>query len=424
MSALFKQLDWANSANIYEVNTRQYTKEGTFEAFGKHLPRLKDMGVEILWFMPITPISLEGRQGSLGSYYAVADYCGINEEYGTLQDFVTLVQQAHALGMKVIIDWVANHTGLDNVWSKQYPGWYKRDDKGHFMEANGWADVIDLDYSNTDMRNAMIASMKYWITEADIDGFRCDMAHLVPLDFWTEARKECDTVKPLYWLAETDTEEYLQVFDASYAWEWMIDSTALVQHRMTTEKMMSVLMKYVNQCAEHSQKLMFTTNHDENSWNGTEYEKYDGAALAFAVFTNTWRGIPLVYSGQELPNKKRLKFFDKDEIEWTGDKPALHDFYKALFTLRKRSEVFHCGADLLMLETGGNSNLVCYLCKDGDKKVLVIFHFSDAPKVAFTLSHNDLSGRFKNIFSGLTFDFTQEMSFEMQPWQFIVYEKI
>ena len=181
MSALFKQLEWANSANIYEVNTRQYTPEGTFNAFAKHLPRLQDMGVEILWFMPVTPISLEGRQGSLGSYYAVADYTGINPEYGTLEDFVNLINDAHQRGMRVIIDWVANHTGLDNAWTKKYPDWYKRDAEGNFMEANGWVDVIDLNYENADMRKAMIAAMKYWISEADIDGFRCDMAHLVPL---------------------------------------------------------------------------------------------------------------------------------------------------------------------------------------------------------------------------------------------------
>lgn len=424
MSVLFKQLDWANSANIYEVNVRQYTHEGTFAAFAKHLPRLHDMGVEILWFMPITPISLEGRQGSLGSYYAVADYTGINPEYGTLEDFVSIVNQAHSLNMKVIVDWVANHTGKDNVWAKQYPDWYERDAQGNFTERNGWIDVIDLNYNNTDMRKAMIAAMKYWITEAAIDGFRCDMAHLVPLDFWQEARTECDALRPMYWLAETDNEEYLQVFDASYAWEWMADSTAVVQHKMSTEKMMSVLMKYATQCEAHSQKLMFTTNHDENSWNGTEYEKYGAAAGAFAVFTNVYRGIPLLYGGQELPNYKRLKFFDKDEIEWTDAKPALHDFYKTLFMFRRRCNVFNCGAELIYLDTGVNDKIVAYLCKNGDEKALLIFNFSDADRVRFTIAYDDLNDKFQNVFSGLSFDFTREISFEMSPWQYIVYEKI
>ncbi len=424
MSVLFKQLDWAKGANVYEVNTRQYTHEGTFNAFAKHLPRLKDMGVEILWFMPITPISLKGRQGTLGSYYAVADYTAVNPEFGTIEDFISIVQQAHSMNMKVIIDWVANHTGLDNVWATQYPDWYKRDEHGNFMEANGWVDVIDLNYNNKDMRAAMIAAMKFWISEADIDGFRCDMAHLVPLDFWQEARTECDTVKPLYWLAETDEEKYLQVFDASYAWEWMVDSTALVKHRMGVEQMMSVLMKYVNQCSNHAQKLLFTANHDENSWNGTEYEKYGAAAKTFAVFTNTWLGIPLIYSGQELPNYKRLKFFDKDEIEWTDQKPALQDFYTTLLTLRKRCNVFHCEADLIQLDTHVNDKVVAYICKYEEKKALVLFNFSDADRVCSSITHEELKDTFQNIFSGLTFTFDTTISFELHPWQYIVYEKI
>ncbi len=310
------------------------------------------------------------------------------------------------------------------MWMKKHPEWYKKDEHNNFTEANGWVDVIDLDYNSKDMRAAMIAAMKFWITEAEIDGFRCDMAHLVPLDFWIEARTACDQLKPLYWLAETDTEEYLQVFDASYAWEWMMDSAALVKHRMTTEKMMSVLMKYVNQCSDHSQKLMFTSNHDENSWNGTEYEKYGDAARAFAVFTNTWRGIPLIYSGQELPNYKRLQFFDKDEIEWTDNKPLLHDFYKTLFEFRKRCRVFHCGADFIKLDTGHDHNIVAYICKDGDHKALMLFNFSDADRVRFTISHEELEGRFQNIFSLLQFDFSKTLSFEMEHWQYIVYEKI
>ena len=424
MSVLFKQLDWANGANVYEVNTRQYTHEGTFAAFAKHLPRLKDMGVEILWFMPITPISLKGRQGTLGSYYAVADYTAINPEFGTTDDFISIVQQAHSLNMKVIIDWVANHTGLDNAWATQNPDWYKKDEWGNFTEANGWKDVIDLNYDNKEMRAAMIAAMKFWISEADIDGFRCDMAHLVPLDFWQEARTECDKVKPLYWLAETDEEKYLQVFDASYAWEWMVDSTALVKHRMGLEKMMSVLMKYVNQCSDHAQKLLFTANHDENSWNGTEYEKYGAAAKTFAVFTNTWLGIPLIYSGQELPNYKRLKFFDKDEIEWTDGKPALQDFYKTLLTFRKRCNVFHCNAEMIPLDTHASDKVMAYVCKYEDKKALVLFNFSDAERVCFSITHEELKDKFQNIFSGLTFDFDTTISFELYPWQYIVYEKI
>lgn len=424
MSLLFKTVDWADGGNIYEVNTRQYTHEGTFNAFAKHLPRLKDMGVEILWFMPITPISLEQRQGSLGSYYAVADYTAVNREFGTLEDFKNLVEQAHSLNMKVIIDWVANHTGYDNAWAKQYPDWYVKDAQGNFTEINGWADVIDLDYNNKDMRKAMIASMQHWVVNCDIDGFRCDMAHLVPLDFWEEARRECDAIKQLYWLAESDEGSYLQVFDSSYAWEWMLVSAETVKHKMSPERMMNVLKKYADQCLINAQKLMFTTNHDENSWNGTEYEKYGDGAKAFAVFSNTWRGIPLIYSGQELPNNKRLAFFDKDEIMWTEQPPVLHNFYKTLLNFRKRCRVFDCGAELVVLENGAEDKVVSYTYTEGDHQALMLFNFSEADRVKVKITNEQLKGKYQNIFSEFVYTFDTNIEFELQPWQYFVYEKL
>lgn len=184
----FTPVAWTSGSNIYEINIRQYTAAGTFYAFAEHLPRLRDMGVEILWFMPITPISKDVRQGTLGSYYACSDYKAINPEFGTLADFKRLVQKAHDLGFKVIIDWVANHTGWDHVWTKTNPGFFKRNSEGKFYDTNGWHDVIDLNFYDQHLRKAMIDAMRFWVKECDIDGFRCDMAHLVPLDFWRQAR--------------------------------------------------------------------------------------------------------------------------------------------------------------------------------------------------------------------------------------------
>ncbi len=204
MNMHFEPVRWSLNTNLYEVNLRQYTKEGTFEAFSKELLRLQDMGVKVLWFMPITPISKEKRLGTLGSYYACSSYTQTNPEFGTIEDFKQLVNKAHALGFKVIIDWVANHTGWDHEWVTSNPGFYKVNAAGNFYDNNGWQDVIDLNYYDQAMRNAMISSMEFWVTECNIDGFRCDMAHLVPLDFWRDARKHLDTVKPLFWLAETE----------------------------------------------------------------------------------------------------------------------------------------------------------------------------------------------------------------------------
>lgn len=423
MSKSFKMVEWAAGANIYEVNIRQYTQEGTFNAFAKHLPRLKDMGIKILWLMPVTPISIEKRQGTLGSYYACSNYTSINPEFGTIDDFKQFVHDVHAMDMKIIIDWVANHTGYDHHWVKENPEYYLKDADGNFTEENGWMDVIDLDYTNNDMRRAMIASMKFWVNECDIDGFRCDMAHLVPLDFWQDARTECDAVKNLFWLAECDEPSYLNVFDTSYAWNWMHVSEKLARGEVQLSSMMDVLHIYEAQ-KDGPCKLFFTSNHDENSWNGTEYEKYGTAVKAFAIFTATWPGMSLIYSGQELPNYKRLKFFDKDEINWGNEKPSLQEFYKTLFSLRYGNRVLKPGINFFVLTADDSNNILSYIFENGDSKILVLINFSSTGKKRITLTHSLLKGGFENIFSGLQYNFSETESFELQEWEALVYEGV
>ncbi|MBA4197468.1 MAG: 1,4-alpha-glucan branching protein [Chitinophaga sp.] len=420
MAVHFKTVDWAVNTNIYEVNIRQYTKEGTFNAFQKHLPRLKDMGVDILWLMPVTPISKQERQGTLGSYYACSSYVTINPEYGDLNDFKQLVNEAHALGFKIIIDWVANHTGYGHEWTINHADWYMKDAAGNFTEENGWKDVIDLNYDVKEMRLAMVQAMQYWVTECNIDGFRCDMAHLVPLDFWMEARTACDSVKPLFWLAECEEVKYHDAFDVSYAWWWMHTTEKLVKGEVGLNEIYNVLHAYT-QYPEGAAKLFFTSNHDENSWNGTEYEKYGNLAKAFAVFTFTLKAVPLIYSGQELPNNKRLKFFDKDEIDWKeNEAPALHEFYKTLIALHKskavaEGEVFNLPAD---------NNCMAYLRKQSNDVVLVILNLSTHDRVKVQVSHEWFGGKFKNVFSGLSFQFNSKEIFELQAGEYLVYEKV
>lgn len=413
----FKQVSWAEGANIYEVNIRQYTPEGSFEAFAQHLPRLKDMGVDIIWLMPVTPISSLKRQGTLGSYYACSSYTDINPEFGSPEDFRRLVEQVHTLDMKLIIDWVANHTGCDHLWTKEHPDFYIKDAEGNFTEKNGWIDVIDLDFANKEMRTQMIKALQFWVTEFNIDGFRADMAHLVPLDFWREARTRCDGLKPLFWLAECDNEAYLEVFDTSYAWEWMHVSEKFIKGFHSLHHMKDVLKKYLPQ-----NKLYYTANHDENSWNGTEYEKYGNAAKAFAVLTCTWPGIPLLYSGQELPNLKRLKFFDKDIIEWTDNEPALHDFYKTLLQCRKTNAVFCSDAGFIELSHDADDKVLAYLLNQGSDTLLVLINFSAIPMVKISVSHPLLNNEFRNIFSELHHQFAATEKFELQAWEYFVYE--
>lgn len=422
-SSLFKPVSWSANTNIYEVNIRQYTPEGTLEAFGRHLPRLKEMGVETLWLMPLTPISKKIRQGILGSYYACSSYTAINPEFGTVGNLVALVQQAHALGMKVIIDWVANHTGHDHEWTLSHPDYYEQDAAGNFTERNAWHDVIDLNYSNTALRVAMVQAMAWWVKTFDIDGFRCDMAHLVPLDFWQKARLFLDEIKPLYWLAETEEVAYHQVFDCTYAWQWMHASVGMIKNRETLAGFKRVLYHYNDNYPPQAQKLFFTTNHDENSWNGTEYEKYNGAALAMAVFTATWNGIPLVYSGQELPNHKRLRFFEKDEIPWR-ENCSLHGFYKTLLELRKTHPALKAGCkeNFTYILNTEMDQILAYIRLSGNKQVLVVLNFSPAPLILPLLDFR-LQGQFTDVFDSRVYDLGNLREIGINEWGYRVLQR-
>lgn len=428
MAAKTTNTDWKHATNIYEVNVRQYTQEGTFNAFVKELPRLKDMGVQVLWFMPITPIAKEKMKGSLGSYYACSDYTSINPEFGTLEDFKRLVDTAHGMGFKVIIDWVANHTGWDHVWTKSHPDYYLHDSTtGTFQVASGMDDIIELNFQNPALRKAMIDAMKFWVKECDIDGFRCDLASWVEVDFWQEARPLVDALKPLFWLGEFDeleSPDYGKVFDASYSWKWMHKTKDFYQQHQPLHELLDLLQQYSN-IGDSSMRAWFTTNHDENSWNGTEYEKYGDMAKALAVFSCTWNGVPLIYSGQELPLKdKRLKFFDKDPIPWTG-KYELHDFYKTLLNLHSTHAALRGGdpaVQTVKLSTTADDKIFAYLRRNGADEVLVVLNLS-RDGARFDITDNALNGSFVNAFSETPNDFSSSKSFDMQPWEYLVYIK-
>jgi len=420
MAINFSTPKWAVNGNVYEVNIRQYTQDGTFEAFATHLPRLKAMGVSILWFMPITPISVYKRLGTLGSYYACSSYTNTNPEFGSIAQFTALVKQAHALGMKVIIDWVANHTGADHEWCISNPDYYFKNELGHFYDKNGWEDVIDLNYENVEMQNAMINSMKFWIETADIDGFRCDMAHLVPLEFWLVARKECNALKPsTYWMAETDNHTYFEAFDATYGWELMHATDKYCNGEKDFDTVKAVLDYYANLPIDCS-KLLFTSNHDENSWNGTEYEKYGKYAACFAVLTCTYvKSMPLVYSGQELPLMNRLPFFDKGQIQWQ-ENPSLAFFYEQL--LNVRYQFGHLiKKDFFNIITTDIKDGFGYYFTNGNDTVLVLINFSKLATATFYLPNNVSGGNFISLFTKITYQFSKEERFVLSPADYVVY---
>ncbi len=414
-----QRVHWRLHTTMYEVNLRQYTREGTFSAFAQHLPRLRDMGIETLWLMPVTPIAQERMKGTLGSYYACADYTAVNPEFGTLQDFAALVSQAHQLGFRIILDWVANHTGWDHVWTRTHPGFYKRNASGTFKTAHGMDDIIELDYQNPQLVQAMIDAMRFWVRECDIDGFRCDLASWVPLEFWMQARPALETIKPLFWLGEMDAideRHYLQVFDVAYAWKWMHATENFYKKNRQVRNLSQLLIQYTNSYLPGATGLFFTSNHDENSWNGTEYEKYGDMALLLAVLSCTWQGMPLVYSGQELPLQKRLAFFDKDVIEW-GNDCGLHDFYKKLLTLHASHPALSTEVPVEMLDAA-DEHIIAYHRKQGPQSVLTILNVSPYPAFVRLPA---ISDTYIDLFNGQPCSFSGGEGLQLAPWGYSVW---
>jgi alpha-amylase len=420
----FTSVDWASNSNIYEVNIRQYTKEGSFRAFATHMPRLRSMGVEILWFMPITPISHLERLGSLGSYYACSDYQSTNPEFGTIADFQWLVEYAHVLGFKVLIDWVANHTGWDHVWTKEHPEFYRRNPEGLFYDAHGWRDVIDLNYDVPELRTAMIQAMKFWVDTCHIDGFRCDMAMLVPLDFWKEARTELDKIKPLFWLAECEDIPYHEVFDITYTWKWLHTMEAYWRHTAGMHGLYETLGFYRTQFPPNVKRAYFTSNHDENSHSGSEYERLGEAAIPFAVFCCLYDGLPLIYSGQELPNKKRLLFFDKDEINWS-EHIQLYGFYRTLLNLRKTNLALRGGNEQnapQLLSNTATDKVLSFQRKYENDEVIVILNLSHE-QISLEITSGHLADYYNDVFNPGDSPFLHGQSVPLNPWAFKVFVK-
>jgi glycosidase len=416
--------EWSKSATIYEVNIRQFTPEGTFKAFAEHVPRLKKMGVDILWLMPIHPIGEKNRKGSLGSYYAIRDYEAVNPEFGNINDFKDLVKLVHDNGMKLIIDWVANHTSPDNVWVDQgHKDWYTLDSTGNLQPTIGtdWWDVADLNYDNREMRKAMINSMKFWLTNADIDGFRCDVAGWVPIDYWVDARRELDAVKKVFMLAEAEELPMTKAFDMTYGWEFHHIMNGVAQDK----KKVSDLVNYFKNDkypADHY-KMNFTSNHDENSWNGTEMERMGNSYKTFAVFASLIDGMPLVYNGQETSLKKRLRFFEKDTIEWK--KMDLVSFYTDLLKLHQKNPALwngKYGSKPTFLFADDNQKTLAFIREKDGNQVLCLLNFSDK-KQSISLKSDALKGKYKNLFCNKSKKLNSTYTVELEPFGYQVFYK-
>ena len=413
---------WITQGNIYEVNVRQYTPEGTFNAFAKHLDRLKVMGVQTLWFMPINPISKLDRKGTMGSYYAVADYTAVNPEFGSLTDWKKLVNAIHARGMKVIIDWVPNHAGADHRWVTKHPDFFVKDSSGKPAIPFDWTDTRQLDYKNMEMQDSMIASMKYWLTKTGIDGFRCDVAWNVPGSFWTKCIGQLKKIKKdIFMLAEGD-KTYLHPngFDVTYPWEMFHMMEKIAKGERPAFGLDSIKNKFDSIYPKNGWVMYFTSNHDENSWNHADFGTFPGPVHApFAVFTQTMpKNIPLIYGGQEEPVLRALEFFEKDPIIFQKFDRA--GFYRTLLGLRKRNPALAADASFRRVKVGNENAIYAYIREKAGKKVFVILNLS-ANEQTIKVNDRSLWGAPANLFMGYKEKIINK-EWKMEPWGYVVYE--
>ncbi len=374
--------------------------------------------------MPVYPIGLENRKGTLGSYYSIRDFRGINPEFGTMEDFRDLVNKIHELGMYVLIDWVANHSSKDNHLAVEHPDWYAQDETGKVISRiKEWTDVADLNYDNPDLREYMIQSLIYWVKEAGIDGYRCDVAGMVPVTFWNEAVPRIREIRDVFMLAEWETPDMHEIaFDATYSWDIYHLMNDIAKGTKTTRLIDPIWQENAKIFPPEAIRLRFTSNHDENSWNGTEYERMGPAALAFAALKFAIPGMPLIYSGQESGFDRRLAFFDKDLIEW--DHYRLAFFYKTLIQYKKQNKALWNqpdGGDLKKIDTGHDDSVYAFFRSKDHSTMVGIFNLSPQP-VTFSLQETILSGPFRDIFSLTHTEMKKGTSFEMKPWEFHLFE--
>lgn len=418
--------EWTKDAVLYEVNIRQFTPEGTFNAFAEHLPRLKELGVDILWFMPISPIGVKNRKPLLGSYYSVKDYKDVNPEFGTLEDFKSLIAKAHDLGFHLIIDWVPNHSAWDNQLTTDHPDWYIKDSIGNFIPPIGfdWTDVIQFDWSNKDLQDYMIGALKFWV-ELGVDGFRVDHPHITPYEFWERARTELNTVKPVLMIAENEeqTDFMKSGFDMNYAWELHHMMNRIAQGKDSVKSIAKYYKKEKSVFPQNVYRMVFLDNHDENSWNGTINSRMGEAQVPGAVFLFTTQGFPLLYNGQEACLNKSLKFFVRDTIKW--DTCRMTQFYKDLIKMKKENKALwngEFGGPMINIKTNKDNKMFAYYREKDENRVIVFLNLTKK-SVSFKPVLKDLDGEYTEYFTQEKLSVPQVANLDLVPWGYKVFVK-
>jgi glycosidase len=420
-----KHPEWTKNATIYQINTRQFSPEGTLRAAETQLPRLKELGIDIVWLMPIHKIGEKNRKGTLGSPYSVRDYYSVNPELGTLDDLKHFVGAAHAQGMHVIVDWVANHTAWDSNLVAEHPEWYDRDWKGDFRPTPwwDWSDIIDLDYRHEGLRKYMTDAMKYWVREADVDGYRCDVAGFVPVDFWNNVRRELDVIKPVFMLAEWESRDlHAEAFDATYAWSWW---EAVHQVALGKKSDLGGLFVYYSwnesSFPPDSMRMTGVTNHDKNAWEGTDRELFGKGLEAAIVLSVVGEGIPMIYNGQEAGNDRRLQFFEKDPIVWREHPTG--QLYKRLFQLKKKNTALwnaHWGATMIAVPNSAPAKVLSFVRRNDVDKVFAAINFSDEPQ-AVTFKESLYHGRYADYFGGRAVELDASARIDLPAWGYKVF---
>jgi 1,4-alpha-glucan branching enzyme len=417
------QPEWSRNAIIYEVNLRQYTPSASVTEFASHLPRLKELGVDILWFMPIHPISELNRKGELGSYYAVKDYKAFNPEFGTMEDFDHFVETAHSLDMKVLLDWVANHTARDAKWLQTQPAdWYEREGDGSAKVPWDWTDTAKLNYTNRDVWRGQIKAMRFWVEQHNVDGFRCDMAMLVPIEFWQVVRFSLQSVKSdIFLLAEAEEDNLFQnAFNACYSWRLHHAMCDVAQGKTRVYTLREVIHSDIRRFPKWSMRMTFTSNHDENSWSGSEFSRFGAALEPMAALTFLLpNALPLIYTGQEYGYDHSFAFFESDPLpEFENNK--FTEFYSKMCRIYKEHTALRSadmGGSFIEINNNAPDCLMTFVRENEQDRVVVIANLS--PYTVFGDFHTGIyAGEYTDALSGNKTTLYEHMWGDIAPWSY------
>ena len=427
---MYKHPEWSYSAVLYELNIRQFTAEGTFNAAIERLPFLRSIGVDAIWLMPIYPIGVEGRKGSLGSYYSIRDYKGVNSEFGTEDDLRAFISAAHAMGIKVLLDWVANHTARDARWiTERAPDWYERDEQGVAKVPWDWTDTAKLNYANHDVWRGQIDAMRYWVEEFGVDGFRCDMAMLVPIEFWQEVSEELHRIKDdIFMLAEAE-EDYLfdRAFNMSYQWNVHHIMVDIAKGARRVWDLRNAIHSERARYPREAMRMSFTSNHDENSWSGSEQSRFGAALEVMTALTFLMPAtMPLIYTGQEVGYDHSFEFFERDHL------PAEHyrenrttELYRRLCNLKHRERALDAGergGDMIEIENNAKDCMMTFVREVEGSRVVAILNLSP-----YTI-HADFrtgiyAGRYYDAISGEYVVLDDHVERDIVPWHYQILVK-